>query len=221
MRDEFRTIERETDQYIVGSVGIPDYTENYDPHVYVQADGWLVAYYLAADPTSMVIDLRHYGEVDDETERNTMLERAIGQILTVTGLAPSEISYYDFRYPDATNLMLITEVIELDGHIDREGEDSFDVKLLTDFTFYERSWSHAFYATDSGWESSSTLYVNDAPISSLGATEEWKLPIHNTLEPSELPPGVFHTVRVSISHGSGASGRALTGMALTYREAPQ
>ena len=60
VRDEFRTIERETAEYIIGSVGIPDYSEDHDPHVYVHTDGWVLAYYLAAEQASYIIDLRHY-----------------------------------------------------------------------------------------------------------------------------------------------------------------
>jgi len=220
VRDEFRTIERETSQYIIGSVGVLSYTENYDPHVYVHTDGWVVAYYLVPDPASMVIDLLHY---DGVAFTSNMLENAMAQILEAVFVFTFEASYYDFRYPNATNLMLIAEAIDF------AGDDSFELDLPSDFTYYERTWSHALNDTDTGWghESSSTLYVNDVSINSLTVSapyksDEWKL-AHGALTPTPppLPPGDFHTVRVSLSSGGWVPGtKAFGGMALVYQEAP-
>ncbi|MEA3310023.1 MAG: hypothetical protein U9Q70_11020, partial [Chloroflexota bacterium] len=106
VRGEFRTIERETDDYIIGSVGIPDYSEDHDPHVYVHTDGWVLGYYLASEPASSIMDLRHYDGVDIGT---TKLEDAIYEILSAIGVVSFDATFYDFRYPNATNIMLIAE----------------------------------------------------------------------------------------------------------------
>ncbi len=50
VRNRFRTIEAETNDYIIGSVDLQDYPEQFDTHVYIHRDGWFMAYYLAADP---------------------------------------------------------------------------------------------------------------------------------------------------------------------------
>jgi hypothetical protein len=39
------TIERETNDYIIGTVALSGYTEVQYPHVYVSTDGWVVAYF--------------------------------------------------------------------------------------------------------------------------------------------------------------------------------
>ena len=41
----FRVIERQTSEWIVGTVAITGETEEVDPHVFVHQSGWIVAYY--------------------------------------------------------------------------------------------------------------------------------------------------------------------------------
>jgi len=212
VRDEFRTIERETDQYIIGSVGIPDYSEDHDPHVYVHTDGWVLAYYLAAEQASYIIDLKHYDGVEIES---TKLENAMSEILIAIGVVSFEATYYDFRYPNATHIMLIVEAIFVSG------DESFDVQLPSDFAYYERSWSHALYDTNHSYSSHSTLYVNDVSIDSLTARTEWKL-AHGSLIPSQLPPGASNTIRVNLDIGLYSEGtKAFGGIALVYQEVSQ
>ena len=45
LRRQFRTIEKETEEYIVGTVSMSIYPWPWDPHVYIDKDGWLVVYY--------------------------------------------------------------------------------------------------------------------------------------------------------------------------------
>jgi len=208
VRDEFRAIEQETSQYIIGSVGIADYTENFDPHVYVHTDGWVVAYYLAADPASIIIDLRHY----DGVQIDTMLQKAMEQILAVVGIVSFETTYYDFRYPNATNLMLAAEAIY------DEGADSFEIKLPNDFTYYERSWTHVFHHL---WCDNCELYLDGTEISSLfpihSGDDVWLFG-HNTLTPAQFPPGVFHTIQINM--GDDNDPDAFGGIAVIYQENP-
>ena len=213
VRGEFRTIERETDEYIIGSVGIPDYSEDHDPHVYVHTDGWVLAYYLAAEPASYIMDLRHY---DGVTIGTTKLEDAMHEILSAIGVVSFDATFYDFRYPNATNMMLIAEAI-YEG-----GDESFNVYLPSDFAYYDRSWAHALHHTGGSYDVESTLYLNDASINSL-TTSEWAL-VYGSLSTPQLPPGVSHTIRVHLYEPSGyiGSGRgdAFCGIALVYQEVP-
>jgi len=204
VRDAFRTIERETGEYIIGSVGIPDYSEDHDPHVYVHTDGWVLAYYLNSEPASYIIDLRHYDGVEIGT---TKLEDAMYEVLSLIGVVSFDTTYYDFRYPNATNIMLIAEAIY------SAGNESFNVHLPSDLTYYHRCWSHAFHPSCC---TSSALYVDDALVHSFPrACAGWGL-AHGSLTPAQLPPGVSHTIRISASE----CGEAFAGMALVYREVP-
>ena len=44
VRGLFRTIEADEESYIVGSMQVRDYSEDWDVHVYVSTDGWVLAY---------------------------------------------------------------------------------------------------------------------------------------------------------------------------------
>jgi hypothetical protein len=203
--DEFRTIEYTTSEYIVGSVGIPDYPEEHDPHVYVHTDGWVLAYYLAHEPASHIIDLRHY---DGSTIASTKLENAMKEIL---GEVPFTATYYDFQHPNATHLMLIVEA-QPDW-----GDDSFGIQLPNSFDYYERSWAHAQY-DDEDFQSCSTVYIDEVSISyELCTYLSWAFR-HGSLTAAQLPPGVSHTIR--LSQYIDYSGTAFCGLALVYREVP-
>jgi len=202
VRNEFRAIERETEDYIIGSVGIPDYSEDHDPHVYVHTDGWVLAYYLNSEPASYMMDLRHYDGVEIGT---TKLEDAMHEILSAIGIISFDTTFYDFRYPNATHIMLIAE-----ANYD-PGDESFDVHLPSEFTYYDRSWSHALY-----YYYSSKLYLDDILVNSLDGGSGWKF-AHGGFTTSELPPGVSHTMRVDLNDYLSD---AFCGMALVYQEVP-
>jgi len=213
VRGEFRTIERETAEYIIGSVGIPDYSEDHDPHVYVHTDGWVLAYYLAAEPASYIMDLRHYDGVSIGT---TKLEDAMYEILSAIGVVSFDATFYDFRYPNATNIMLIAEAVYEEGN----NEESFDVYLPSDFTYYDKSWSHVFFAD---YDGASTLYLDDASVNHFQgrySSDEWWL-AHGSFTTAQLPPGVSHAIRIHLDeYSTGYSGKAFAGMALVYQEVP-
>ena len=56
----YRTIETQTAQYIIGSMAVPDYPESEDVHLYIHTNGWVMAYYLKADPVGKIFDWRQY-----------------------------------------------------------------------------------------------------------------------------------------------------------------
>jgi len=207
VRGEFRAIERETDEYIIGSVGIPDYSEDHDPHVYVHTDGWVLAYYLAAEPASYIMDLRHYDGVNIGT---TKLEDAMHEILSAIGVVSFDATFYDFRYPNATNMMLIAEAI-YEG-----GDESFNIYVPSDFTYYDKSWSHAL---SNDYYNTTTLYLDDNSVSHLylnSGTNKWLL-AHGSFTTPQFPPGVSHTIRVTADESRAD---AFAGIALVYQEVP-
>jgi hypothetical protein len=151
----FRTIEYETDEYIVGSVPLPDYPEYEDVHAYVHKDGWVVTYYLKDKPVGKIIDWKDYST--DEKIIGTKLEDGLSVACNAAGVPIRNIKYYDFRYPNADKLMIVADAQWT------EGTDTFNIKLPSDFVFYDRSYSH--YAYDSG---GSTMKIDGNEISSLG-----------------------------------------------------
>ena len=187
----FRTTEVITDNYIIGSVAVPDYPESEDVHVYVHKDGWFLAYYLKADPTGKIFDWRRY--TTDAIP--TKLEKVLTIVASQAGVPIPTATFYDFRYPNATRLMLIAE--------DTANGNQFQVNVPGTFAFYERSWSLA--CGGGGWAAWNLdgvdIYVNSGGFQTS----------QGTLTAAQLTVGTFHTVTVRTADV------ARGGLALSYR----
>jgi len=192
-RSAFRTIETETADYIIGSVPLTDYPESQDIHVYVHIDGWILAYYLAADPVGKIFDWRAYHD-GGRTNITTKLENAVAVVAYTAGTPFSSATHYDFRYPNATHLMLIVEWVYY-------GTDSCEVNLPGEFDYYERSWSLGAYG---GW---GRYRLDGAEIKYAGG--DWPT-FEGTLTVSQLLPDQFHSI--GVEGGSSVYG----GLALVY-----
>jgi hypothetical protein len=105
VKSAFRTIETENSDYILGSVSIDGYGESQDVHVYVHTDGWILAYYMASDPVGKIFDWWAYHD-GGQANITTKLENAITIVANEAGIPFDTATFYDFRYPNATNLML-------------------------------------------------------------------------------------------------------------------
>jgi hypothetical protein len=190
----FRTIEQKTDDYIVGSVSVLNYPESEDVHVYVDRDGWILAYYLAADPAAKIFDWRAY-RASAETDLTTKLENTLARVATYAVVPYSGCTYYDFRHPSATDLTLVAEWTY-------HGIDSFQFKLPGQFTYLEGSWS-----AGGTW---SVNYVLDG-VSLFSQNPQTWLTTQGYLESHQMLLEVFHTVNVDgYQYGYG-------GLALVYR----
>lgn len=187
VRDVFRTIEVETQDYIIGSVAVPDYPESEDVHVYIHRTGWLMAYYLAADPVAKIFDWRAY----NGSAIGTKIEKILTIVASEAGVPFPGATFYDFRNPNANRLMLIGETLS-------NGND-FTVRLPGSFVFYERSWGlYEFECCSSAWILDGVQIAN---ISCGGCTKQ------GVLSAAQLLPEVTHTIQV-YDHG---------GLALVYR----
>jgi hypothetical protein len=204
VRGVFRTIEVETADYIIGSVPVPNYGEEWDVHVYVHRDGWILAYYLKEDPVGKIFDWIAYHN-SGRTNLSTKLENTLALVASADGLPFSTATYYDFRYPNATHLMLIVEWVY-------SGTDSFQIKLPGSFGYYERSWSlgkdrgEAKYNLDGA----TIAYHHEA-------WNVWQIS-QGMLTAPQLVPDQFHWIEVWQSTlGLGYYGYAYGGLALVYR----
>ena len=119
VRGGFKAVEKETEEYIIGSIETTgDKIE--DAHCYVNKEGWMIAYYSKKDPIAKMIDPRNL--------QYTKLEKGLGDLAAVAGIALPEVKYYDFRYPKAQKLMIITD------------NDEFRIKIPSGLKIYERSF---------------------------------------------------------------------------------
>ena len=138
VKPSLATIERETEDYIIGTVALSGYTETQYPHVYVSTDGWVVAYFPNDRPSSWLFPWYSYSGGAIAT---TTLADTVDTVVDQVGGSSSDLKYYNFKYPDATRMMLI---------IENEGSNvwtHFKVKIPETFTPYEVAWSFHCYSS--------------------------------------------------------------------------
>jgi hypothetical protein len=164
----YRNIEYNCSDYIIGSVELPDLPEDEDVHVYVSADGWIVAYYLKDEPAGKIMQWIGYNGSEINT---TKLEDAISKMCTCVEIPyqqiKSDTNYYDFKYPDANRLMIIVD------RMDVYGTDKFEFKIPGEYEVYNASWSH--YAYDSYGSNTKIKKTFDdewTDVNSFGATAD-------------------------------------------------
>jgi hypothetical protein len=127
VRSLFRTIELETEDYIIGSIPIANYVEYYDVHVYVNKDGWILAYYLKQDPAAKIVHIKA------GTITTTHLKNVVSLVAATAGSPFTDVTYYDFRFPTANRMLLVYE--------DPDNGNDFTILLPTSFVISERSFS--------------------------------------------------------------------------------
>ena len=198
-KNAFRTIEYETDDYIIGSVPLPDYPETEDVHCYVHVDGWVVTYYLNDEPVAKIVDWKDY--TTEETITGTKLEDGIYEVCNAAYVVAGDIYYYNFEWPIAEKLMIVADAEWTSGY------DEFQILLPSDFIFYERSYSHCARFSYGYY---SRMYIDENEISYVPGEET----DYNTLLPSELQTDMTHTIKVDPNRGGGAFGAIV----LVYRE---
>ena len=144
----FDSIERETSDYIIGTVALDLHTEEEYPHVYVSTDGWVVAYYPNDRPSSWILPWADYS---GGAIASTTLSKAAGIVCSQIGGTTTGLKYYDFRYEDASKMMIIVESAT-------DEENFFKVTIPTSFATYAVDWSN----------NGGTAYLNGVTCSGQG-----------------------------------------------------
>jgi len=167
----FRVIEDQTSDYIIGSVDLPNYSENYDAHAFVHVNGWILAYYFRQDPTSKIIRIKEA----DITSTN--LASIVSIVASASGVPTNIINYYDFRYPNAENILFVYEH-ESDGN-------SFTINIPSTNAYYERGFAAQGYYNNMSLDSISLAKTYAADGACYG-----------TISAAQLPPDTTHTFAV-------------------------
>jgi hypothetical protein len=190
VRNALQTVESQIDDYIIGSLRIPEYTEHDDAHIYAHRDGWVAAYYLRNDPVAKVADLVQYegGQIE-----RTKLDIALQVVEETVGVALRNVKHFDFSRPEANRLLIVVELLANYRGIyplDNRGarEEAFRITLPDEFVAQHRSFG--FFATtrgvllldgtslaDTGWNPPSHPTYNDIPITLLkkGSTHQFEI----------------------------------------------
>jgi hypothetical protein len=178
VRDQYQIIEIETADYILGSVSVPGYTrDEWDTHVYVHTDGWILAYYMNTDVTGRIIHL--LGKTID----STLVENMVGTIAGEAGMGCSEMSLYDFRHPDATHMLLVAEN-DADG-------STYTIYTPSNYIYMDRAYAK--------WNiySNCDFKIDGVLIPALVKVDDFCL---GPITYAQLVPDITHTVDVNDSY---------------------
>jgi len=202
----YRTIEKETADYIVGSIALPGLSENEDVHCFVNKDGWIVTYYLKEEPISKIVGWNLWS---GGTLTKNKLQVGLERMTNALGALVIDAKYYHFQYPNANKYMLIIETLV------GQGEDSFTITIPLELAVYERSWSHYAQCTASYYVYTSYFKIDGSTINSISGVTSPVTQL-GTLTVAQLSPDVEHTVSVS----NNCPGTFLYGVcvALAYQE---
>ena len=130
---------------------------------------------------------------------STTLSKAAGLVCSEIGGTTTGLKYYDFRYEDASKMMIIVE--------STTGTNFFKVTVPTSFATYAVDWSH--YASTSvsslknGW---SRAYLDEgSPFSSFGKGKNWA---YGSLT-GQFENGIEHEIKIKANDGTGRIGLVL------------
>jgi len=169
----------------------------------VDISGWIVAYYLAEEKASKMIDWVEYAATGNIS---TKLEDALAKVAIEMYTLLSEINFYDFRYPYAQSIIIVT-----DETSSGTGPESFRVKIPVDHPVFSRTWSHAIVGTG-GYFPNSNLKLDNALIDNIGC--RGFCASEGELTPIQLLPDQFH--EVVLEHSGSAW--SYVGLVLIYSE---
>lgn len=150
----FASIDRQTTDYIIGTVEMWGHTEEEYPHVYVSSDGWIVAYYPRDRSSGWIMP---WGDYSGGPLTLTTLSKAVGTVATAVGGTNNGLKYYDFRYPNANKMMIIVEFGD---------SNFFKMTIPTTYSTYAVDWS--LYKVSCSYCTGGNAYLNNALFGSTG-----------------------------------------------------
>jgi len=134
--EAFKGVEFRGDDYVIGIVSVSD-SEDDDVHVYVQKDGWIVAYYPDHQLVPKIIK-------DLMNPADNKLEDALNKVCEKLNVTSFQINYYHFKYPEA-NAMLIAGDACIPTGDNQRLSNSFYITIPSNITVYEICWYFRTY----------------------------------------------------------------------------
>lgn len=212
-QEAFKNVEKKTEEYIVGSFSLSDYGESDDVHIYADVSGWIAAYYLsgaASELPSKILDWKDYGG----SITSTKLEDALVSFTSHLNKGMPYTEYYDFRYPEAEKIMIIT-----DGEGGSNNTEYFKILIPESYTIYSRTWSFYFHVMGSAigdYVNEGNLKVDDTKI--IGVGQDWDGIWEGKLTPTQLSPDQYHTISIYNFDDNYGNSTSYAAIVLIYKE---
>jgi hypothetical protein len=169
----FKVIEDQTSEYIIGSVDLPNYVDRYNAHAYVHVDGYILAYYPRQEPASIMIRAK------EQDITSTNLATIISIVASASGVPTSIINYYDFRYPNAKNILVVAET------------DNFTINIPSSFAYYERGFAIGGYHSAFNLDGTVLPIIYGANV--YGSTYA----AYGTISAAQLTPDITHNITIA------------------------
>jgi hypothetical protein len=159
-----------SETHIIGKIPIEiiiedDYhLSDIDVNIYLDLDGWLVAYFPKGTPSSKMVQWNNYspGNMDP-----SILEKAIDKVSDEIKIGYSgSLDYYHFQYPNANRMTIIVDTVETKGLSSPNIENSVDYWNKNNFSVtipgivHETSYS-VYFSKNIGRVCGYRLSVND------------------------------------------------------------
>ncbi|MFC1925704.1 hypothetical protein ACFLW2_03290 [Chloroflexota bacterium] len=166
----FDHVEDVSENHIIGTVPISDFGGDVSVHLYADVNGWIVAYLLRTEPSSLMMQWTGADTNNPNvTSIKTTLEDAIVECCDTIGAGYGSLGYYNFKYPDADGMALFARAKATPG------SNYAYVKVPVSYTLYEASYYHyacnlysSSYASRMGY--TSYLKLDGTEVSSLTRT---------------------------------------------------
>lgn len=209
MEPLFKTIGRQTDEFISGIVVVPDYEnlselgEKSEVQVFLHKDGWIVAYLTKWQRASEIFDWVHYDE--KRLKDSTLIENMVRTIAKEAEIPDVAVSYYDFRNPEATNLLLAAI------HVDStKAYAAFEMNIPLKLAVYESTWSQSTF------NAPVAVCALDGQRLNTFDFAQWSLATGELLK-DKFAQGKTHKFDISLNP-SDPSNRNFCGLAVVYKE---
>ncbi|MGY4707879.1 hypothetical protein ACVNPS_09060 [Candidatus Bipolaricaulota sp. J31] len=135
-RTLYKVLEDEADSYLIGTVELSGYGEDWWPHVWIHKEGWIVVYYLKEEPTSRLMD---WFSFDGKGIRTTTLREVLfamaGTLKLDLTVVQANMRYYHWQYPEAKKLLVVVDWTSA-------GTDMFKYIIPGALKLWEVSGSH-------------------------------------------------------------------------------
>ena len=213
----FYEAEERTEQFVKGIVKpanydtLPSADSAARPYVVFHQNGWIIAYLEDTQPSSALFDWANFYE---DGREKTSLDRILERSIDIFDVQLTNPTYYDFRYPEATKLMLIADNTDTSRVY-----ESFSIEIPASVSIYEISWSNAVFDSDGGNPITATCGMDgDAPFSTVK-------PIGKDIGDSDHQIGTLGASRYEgrdhyfeLTNLSGMSGKNYCGIAIVYSD---
>jgi hypothetical protein len=158
--------------HIIGTVQIPNFGGDVFPHLYADTSGWIVAYFLLNEPSSLIMQWAGTDFNDPQVViKTTVLEQVIRKVNDLLAIPYETPQYYHFRYPEANAITILVRTAATPG-----AQVAY-VKVPATYKLFEASYYHyagnyrRFYEQG---DFSSELKLGGAQISRLSGRDDLK-----------------------------------------------